>query len=252
MARKRNPNRDKAFEVYKNSGGNITPKAIAENLKENAANIRVWKNTDKWDEQLGIKKNKRGAPKNNKNAKGNTGGAPKGNLNSLTHGLRCDETKRLPTEFIKKWFPIATRNAYEDTMKLEMTKLDMLGHSIDTLWAKILRSQSLTYVKNKKDTTKELKKESWGKTDSKEYELQFAWDKENTNMDIQSKAMERLSKMIKTYEELLHKNWDLATEEQKARIEVLKSRVTKDEDTEVEDDGFIEALEGKIDGIWEE
>ena len=251
MAKSRNPNRDEAFKLYE-SNNSLMPKKIAEQLNENVENIRAWKYQDKWDEKLGIKKNKRGAPRKNRNALGNTGGAPKGNLNNFKHGLCCDETKRLPTEFIKKWFPIATRNAYEDSMKLEMTKLDMLGHSIDTLWAKILRSQSLTYVKNKKDMTKELKKQSWGKTDSKEFELQFAWDKENTNMDIQSKAMERLSKMIKTYEELLHKNWDLATEEQKARIEVLKSRVTKNEDTEVEDDGFIEALEGKIDGIWEE
>lgn len=251
MARNRNPNRDKAFKLYENNNS-LMPKKIAQQLNESVENIRAWKYQDRWDEKLGIKKNKRGAPRNNKNALGNNGGAPKGNLNSLKHGLRCDESKRLPKEFIKKWFPVATRNAYEDSINLEMSKLDMLAHSIDTLWAKIIRSQSLTYVKNKNDMTKVTKKESFGKNPSEEYELQFAWDKENANIDIQSKAMERLAKMIRTYEELLHTNWDLATDEQKAKIEVLKSRITKDEDTEVEDDGFIEAIESKVNEVWED
>ena len=33
--------------------------------------------------------------------------------------------------------------------------------------------------------------------------------------------------MVKDYEELLHKNWDLATEEQKLRIEKLKLDISK-------------------------
>lgn len=36
--------------------------------------------------------------------------------------------------------------------------------------------------------------------------------------------------MIKQYDDLLHKNWDLATAEQRARIAVLKSQVKKDEE----------------------
>ena len=39
---------------------------------------------------------------------------------------------------------------------------------------------------------------------------------------------------IKQYDELLHKNWELASEEQKARIAVLKSHVEKDEEKPIQ------------------
>ena len=38
-----------------------------------------------------------------------------------------------------------------------------------------------------------------------------------------------LFNMIKQYDEMLHKNWDLVTEEQKLRIEVLKEKLNKDD-----------------------
>lgn len=180
------------------------------------------------------KGNKGGAPKGNKNAKGNKGGAPKGNLNPLKHGLYCDETKRLPEDFIKKWLPVGLKNAYEGSASLGLSKLDKLGHAIDILWAKILVSQKITEVKNKKDTTKELKKQSWGKNPSEEYEIQFAWDKANSVLDVNSKAMERLTNMIDKYERLLHSNWDLATEEQKLKVEKLRQEISKLADDENE------------------
>lgn len=46
---------------------------------------------------------------------------------------------------------------------------------------------------------------------------------------------------------------DLATEEQRAKIALLKAKVSSDdEEDEQEDDGFIEALKGQVDDIWEE
>ena len=50
----------------------------------------------------------------------------------------------------------------------------------------------------------------------------------------------------------LTEHMDMATEEQKARIEVLRAKTKSDEDETLEDDGFIEALEGKVDEIWQE
>ena len=64
--------------------------------------------------------------------------------------------------------------------------------------------------------------------------------------------MKTLNSLIKDYEEMLHKNWDLATEEQKLRIKMLKSKINNDDESIVEDDGFINALEGKVDEVWEE
>ena len=212
MAKTRSPNRDRALEIYIQNKGNIKPREIAQILNENVANIRVWKTRDEWDKKIPA----------------NKGGAPRGNLNSLKHGLYCNEEKRLPEEYIKKILPTGLRNTYNETANLKLSKLEVLGHDIDMLWAKILNSQKITVVKNKNDITKELKKRSWGdKSSSEEFEIQFAWDKENKSLDIHSKAMERLAGMIDKYEKLLHANWDLATEEQKLRIDKLNLDISK-------------------------
>lgn len=50
--------------------------------------------------------------------------------------------------------------------------------------------------------------------------------------------------MIKQYDEMLHKNWDLSTEEQKVRIESIRAKV----DTEKEEPisiTFVKASERK-------
>ena len=49
----------------------------------------------------------------------------------------------------------------------------------------------------------------------------------------------------------LTEHMDMATEEQKARIEVLRTKTKSDEEEDIEDDGFIAALEGKVDEIWQ-
>lgn len=113
MPRERNPNRDKAFELFKKHDGKITNRKIAELLGEKEKTISAWKSRDKWNVVLqknecsttkenDTKKRRQGAPKGNKNAKGNKGGkappgnknavgnsggaAPKGNKNALTTG----------------------------------------------------------------------------------------------------------------------------------------------------------------------
>lgn len=41
------------------------------------------------------------------------------------------------------------------------------------------------------------------------------------------------------------------TQEQQARVDMMKSKTATEEETETEGDGFIEALEGKVDEVWE-
>lgn len=234
MARQKNPNRVLAFELYK-SNTSLTAKDIAEELSEKIENIRVWKSKDKWDSKLGIKRGRKpGGQKGNKNSVGNNGGAPKGNLHAMKHGMCCDENKRSHSEFLRKWYPVALKNAIEESEQLGLSKLDKMGYAIDILWGRILVSQKIVAVKNKKDMTKELKKSTRGKNPSEEYEIQFAWDKENKALDTQAKALEKLSNMIERYEKLVRANWDLVTEEHKLRVEKLGKEISKisDDDTE--------------------
>lgn len=52
MPRQRSPNRDKAFEIYKENDGNIDLVKIAEILNLSPGTIRGWKNKDQWDNKL--------------------------------------------------------------------------------------------------------------------------------------------------------------------------------------------------------
>ncbi|MEG2412636.1 MAG: phage terminase small subunit [Clostridium sp.] len=232
MARQRNLNRDKAFELYKKNKGNVTPRVIAEELSESAANIRTWKSQDKWEEQLGIRKSGRGAPKNNKNALGNNGGAPGGNLNAFKHGERIPEERFASKKFLSKYLPRVTTKIMDEIVESGMDSLEILWTNIQIQFTAIIRSQKIMHVKSHNDITKEVKKnksyvDKKMKTEEVEYEIQFAWDKQERFLIAQSKGIQILMNMIKTYEELLHKNWDSATEEQKLRVDKLKIEVDK-------------------------
>ncbi|OOM72902.1 phage terminase small subunit [Clostridium puniceum] len=211
MGKARSPNRDKALEIYIENNGDIAPREIAKILGESAANISSWKNKDNWNEKL--------PP--------NKGGAPKGNLNSLKHGIYVDESKRLSDEFLKKIIPAGMMNIHNQSKEMNLNHIDYLRYSIDRAWEKINNSIKITYVKNKRDMTRVLKKEGWGDSGYNEYEIQFAWDKENAGLDIFTKSVERLSKLVETYEKLTGEKYLLEIEEKKLTIEKLKLDIAK-------------------------
>nr|WP_243157920.1 hypothetical protein [Clostridium beijerinckii] len=102
---------------------------------------------------------------------------------------------------------------------------------IATAPAAILRAQNIMHVKNKDEMIKEVKKKKEaysdnGESNEIEYEFQFAWDRQATFLNAQSRAMAELRSLIKQYDEMLHKNWDLATAEQKARIDKLNFEIS--------------------------
>ncbi|MGX8128447.1 phage terminase small subunit [Clostridioides difficile] len=226
-----NSNREKAFEIYKDKNGKIKLIDIAKTLDEKSCNISRWKKVDKWDCKLGINK-KVGAPTGNQNALGNEGGAPAKNQNARTHG------------FFSKLLPARTYEIVKYIEKDGGNSLDILWNSIVVQYAKILDSFKITHVKNKKDHTTDIKKNS---NKIKEYEIQHSWDKVTSAMKAEATAFKALSKMIKDYDELLHKNWDLATEEQRTRIENMKARTNKltGDNLEIED---IEEAEAEMYG----
>ena len=235
----KNPNRNKAFEVYEEKEGKIKAKDLANLLNENINNIRTWKSLDKWDYKIG-KNKKVGAPKGNKNSLGNKGGAPKENFNAVKHGQYIPDS-RFTKGNLNKILPKTIVNTIIELEK--ESAIDKLWRSILIQEARILNMQKITYVKNKKDTSKVLKKHSKGKINTEEYEIQFAWDKENNSVTALSKAMDTLTKMIDKYDKMIHANWDLVTEEQKARIELIKAQINKitGDNQEIEDTSDIES-----------
>ena len=254
MARQRSPNIDKAFNIYKEHDGNITNREIAKILGEDEKKIAVWKQRYKWKDSnvvqqrnescttnntrvtkaamnKNISRNTKGSRANNKtnthsskarygnkNAVGNKGGpgGPLRNKKAEKHG------------FYSKYLPEDTFDIFQEIDNMD--PLDMLWSSIKIQYSVIVRSQKIMYVKDQEDLTKILKKEkeSTGVASDgweKEYEIQTALDKQATVLQAQSRAMAELRSLIKQYEDILHANWDLATEEQKARIAKLKADI---------------------------
>lgn len=227
MAKKRNLNREKAFEIYKQHYGEITIKRIAEILSEKERNIKYWKSEDKWDDNYNPKG---GAPKGNQNAIGNNGGAPEENQNARTYG------------WYSKYYPTKSRNLIKEAEEAGGSPLEILWAQIMTQWIAIIRAQEIMFVTDKGEMIKELKKSkvknnsrSTTKTTSEsseeeyEWEFQFAWDRQATFLNAQSRAMTTLSNLIKRYDEMLHANWEIATEEQKLRVEKLKGQLKNPE-----------------------
>ncbi|MHC0425660.1 phage terminase small subunit, partial [Enterococcus faecalis] len=98
MARKRDPRRDQAKEIWLKSNGKKVLKELANELNVSDSQIRKWKSIDKWADELkgnvtnskSNVTNKGGAPPGNKNAIGNKGNKtaspPKRNKNAVKTG----------------------------------------------------------------------------------------------------------------------------------------------------------------------
>lgn len=232
MGRARDPNRDKAFEIYSENSGNVELIEIAERLGVSAGTVRGWKSKDKWEPKIKgtfQKKNTerskkpRGAPKGSKNALGH--GAPKGNTNAVKHGLFA---KYLPQE------------VYEIAQELsEKQPIDILWENITLTYANLLHAQRILYVQDVEDTTSLVSSTAKGGVG---YEIHTSWDKQGKALSAIARAQTELRGMIKTYDELIRS--PLVTEEQKLRIEKLKSQISMDDEHDDKLVEFAKALRG--------
>lgn len=182
--------------------------------------LKSWIKRYNWanEKKKGTPKNKRGAPIGNKNATG-----PPGNKNAEKFG------------FFSKYLPEETRELIQEISIKD--KFDILWEQITIQYAAIIRAQKIMYVKDKEEMIKELKKQESTENGEKiEYEFQFAWDRQASFLNAQSRAMSELRSLIKQYDEMIHKDWNLATEEQKNRVEKLKCEVDNLSKDDIGDD----------------
>ncbi|MGX9755994.1 phage terminase small subunit [Clostridioides difficile] len=182
--------------------------------------LKSWIKRYNWasEKKKSAPKSKRGAPFGNKNATG-----PPGNKNAEKFG------------FFSKYLPEETRELIQEISIKD--KFDILWEQITIQYAAIIRAQKIMYVKDKEEMIKEIKKhESTENGEKIEYEFQFAWDRQASFLNAQSRAMSELRSLIKQYDEMIHKDWNLATEEQKNRVEKLKCEVNNLSKDDIGDD----------------
>ena len=147
---------------------------------------------------------KKGGQPGNQNATG-----PPGNKNAEKYG------------FFSKYLPEETREIFCAINQAD--PLDLLWHQIQIAYAAIIRAQRIAYVKDQQDKTKE-KIGSFDNGDT--YMIQQAWDKQNEFLKAQARAQGELRALIKQYDEMLHKDWEAASDEQRARIAQIKAQTS--------------------------
>ena len=210
MARAPDPRIEKAKAMYL-EGLKLVEIASQLNLPEGT--VRRWKCTHKWDSERSDKKSERS---NRKNATG-----PPKNKNAEKHG------------FFSKYLPEETLSIIQE---MPENPLDVLWDQIQIAYAAIIRAQQIMYVRDRDDKTIEKIEEKDGNVIGERWEVQQAWDKQGKFLQAQARAQSELRSLIKQYDELLHKRWDLASDEQKARIAQIKAQTDKLKGTDNEEE----------------
>lgn len=201
--------REKAYRDYLNG---MSCAEIAKKYNKALNTVKSWQRRDRWKEkrvQKGCITGRRGAPFGNENGTGHKGKNKPGNTNALVHGL-----------YAKNWLPEETQRIVEAIQ--EKSPIDMLWENICLKYAAIIRAQSIMYVKDADDVTVRQTMDG----EAAAYEYREAYEKQASFLMAQSRAMATLTSMIRQYEELCR--GELATEEQRLRIEKLKAEISRE------------------------
>lgn len=215
-------------DVYQDYCTGLKLKDIAEKYDISLNTLKSWIKRYKWSKDK--MRTPKVHPKQNEIQKKS---ALNKNTNAVKHGLFA---KYLPAETLELIGNIEM-----------MSPLDILWENICLKYAAIIRSQQIMYVKDSNDVTKRITVDG---SETTVYQYKEAYEKQASFLMAQSRAMGTLMNLIKRYEEMC--NSELATEEQKLRIEKLKKEIAKDntQETLMEDDGFTKAIENATKEVW--
>lgn len=182
----------------------VATKEVKKSQPRKLKNVQTKRNNALDDFRLELKSTETKQPRQEKI---NLGGAPIKNANAVKHGLF---SKYLPAETLELVGNIEM-----------MSPLDILWENICLKYAAIIRSQKLMYVEDANDCTKRITLEG----EAIAYQYTEAYEKQASFLIAQSRAMGTLMNLIKQYEELCRSS--LATDEQRLRIEKLKTEIAR-------------------------
>lgn len=222
MSKQRSPDSYKAEEMYK-QGMKLVEIASQLNLPEGT--VRRWKCTYKWDTERSDKQSERSHKRH--------GGQP-GNKNAVGHGAPPKNKNAEKFGFFSKYLPEETVSIIKE---MPTDPLDILWDQIQIAYAAIIRAQQIMYVRDAEDKTVEKVERKDGNVIGEKWEVQQAWDKQANFLSAQARAQKELGQLIHRYDDLLHKNWELATEEQKTRIEQMRANTERIRNLYSEDSG---------------
>lgn len=189
--------------VYQDYCTGLKLKDIAEKYNISLNTLKSWIKRYKWSKDK--MRTPKVHPKQNEIQKKS---ALNKNTNAVKHGLFA---KYLPKETLELVGAIET-----------MSPLDILWENICLKYAAIIRSQQIMYVKDTNDATKRITVDG---SETTVYQYKEAYEKQASFLIAQSRAMGTLMSLIKQYDELCRSS--LATDEQRLRIEKLKTEIAK-------------------------
>lgn len=243
MGRARDPNRDKAFEIFKKAGGSIDLVEIASQLNLSSGTIRGWKSKDKWDQKLNgtLRKNterskrKKGGQPGNQNAAGY--GAPEQNKNAVTTG-----------EFETLFFDCLDP---EEKMLAEAVSLDkeqLLLQEIQLLTVR--EHRMLKRIENLRQADFTIVSKKFG---IEKGEITDLSENRATLGQIQNieDALTRVQARKQAAIDSLHR---YGVDDARLEIELMRLDLQAlklgGQETEIEDDGFLEALNAEAGELW--
>lgn len=221
MPRSRSPNRDKAFKIFKVHDGNITNRAIAEELGVPEKTISAWKTRDKWnavlqkddcstanDKSVDSSSKKRGNP--NPVHKFSHHNNP-----SLLHGLRSKYLHQEQVEIMEAMDGLSVA--------------DQIWLQVEIKFSALMRMQKIMWVADDQDHLSEIT----GVGESISYKVSFAYERYEAYIKAQTRAMAEYRNLVKQWLALAGKDDErhlkldgMQVDIERKRLEVEKLRLT--------------------------
>lgn len=263
MPKARNPNRDKAFELYKKFDGRIDLVEIASQLNISDGTVRGWKSKDKWEERLNgtfqtenTERSKRIEEK--KRAKKST---IEEEVKSVMENTDLTEKQRLFCIYYVKY-----RNKVKAYQKAFECSYENACSHASGLWKNGEIQKEVNRLLNeyreevdldikdlfqwymniaRADINDFVKVNNLGISVKKEIDGTLVSEISETQTGIKVKLNDRMKAM-----DWLSQHIGLADEKMRAEIALLRAKSQDDNGEEIADDGFLEALNGSAREDW--
>lgn len=273
MPRQRDPRRDEAFEIWKQHNGNITNRAIAEQLGVPEKTISAWKSRDKWDEKL---KGIDCSTAKNECSTANDECSTTNDRDDISwieieneyvtdirkkpctledlsrkYGIAIGTIEKYSME--NKWSE--KRKKYKETIKQKTAEkaAEIISDDLSTVTARHFRvsDKLISIIEQALEDEDELYKyveklrQGYGQGVFQESIVVEVNDALNDGKLVNIvNSLEKLQKMQR-------QTLGILDAKDQHKIEMDKRKMG-DDDAEYEDDGFLEALDGKIEEVWDD
>lgn len=287
MSRARSPNRDKAFEIYKQHNGEILLKDIATQLNVSESTVRSWKNRYKWDDEISATSQKNKCNVANKKVIKENKETHTKKLKKIENSLSDEltEKQRLFCIYYIENFNAtkAYQKAYDCDYQTAMSNASRMlrnakvKQEIDRLTNECLEEQEI----NSKLLSKRIFQKyidiafaditdyiTFGKQEREgefgPYTVNYVDLKDSNNVDgglISEVSQGKDGIKIKLQDKMKALQWlsdrtDMLSDKDRYKLdlEITKTELAMlkqgGDEGEVEDDGFIEALNAQVDEVW--